>query len=275
MAIDLQLAIETTLPVEVQGIIPSTLRGKSLDEVRRMPIRHGNRPCQLGDLFQATGSLEADNAVHWRGQLNAVHWVGANMDGGVMVVHGDAGRHVGSEMSRGAIEVRGNAGDWVGGELHGGVIHVHGDAGHLVGAAYRGSARGMTGGEIFVHGSAGDEVGHTMRRGAIVVGSVGDLAGCNMLAGTLMICGKSGLRHGAGMRRGTLLFANDVPQLLPSFRHAGMVTPPFIRLFIQSLQRRDYPVEPQWLESHWILHHGDMIEGGRGEVLVRVVRPTP
>ena len=47
--------------------------------------------------------------------------------------------HLGAEMTGGEIHVHGNAGDWVGAEMRGGRIHVHGDAGHLVGAAYRGS----------------------------------------------------------------------------------------------------------------------------------------
>ena len=190
------------------------------------------------------------------------------MDGGVLHIQGDCGRHLGSEMTAGEIVVDGNASDWVGGELKGGVIEVKGDAGHLVGAAYRGSAQGMTGGTIYVHGRTGNEVGHTQRRGLIAVGSAGDLAGFNMLAGTLLVCGDCGIRHGAGMRRGTLLFAGEHPKLLPSFRLACRYQPPFIPLLTRQLGNRNYPTPDLSEQAAWDLYHGDLIEGGRGEILL-------
>lgn len=257
----------TNVPVEVEGITPDKLRGKNADEVSKLPVFHGNQQSELGEFFRVEGSLD-DDTLRWHGDLHGVHWIGAKMNGGAMFIHGDCGRHVGSEMKSGRIVVHGNASDWVGGELHGGEIEVHGDAGHLVGAAYRGSAKGMTGGAIYIHGKAGNEIGHTMRRGAIVVGDAGDLAAFNMLAGTILICGESGIRHGAGMRRGSLLFASDRPTLLPTFRFACPFDPPFVNLLLRHLRSRDYPLPDSLNDPHWDLYHGDMIEGGRGEVLL-------
>ena len=159
----------TTVPVEVEGITPDTVAGKSADDVSRLPIYCGNEQLPLGELFSVSGD-SADGCMHWSGDLAGVHWIGAKMVSGSVIVAGDAGRHVGSEMSGGEIRVEGIAGDWVGGEMRGGVIRVAGKAGHLIGAAYRGSARGMTGGTILIRGGAGNEIGHTMRRGLIAIG---------------------------------------------------------------------------------------------------------
>lgn len=259
---------ETTVPVEVEGVTPDAVRDKPLPEIERLEVFHGNRKAALADLFRVEGDA-SDERIEWRGNLAGVHWIGAKMTAGEIRVEGNAGRHVGSEMRGGEIHVSGDAGDWVGGEMHGGLIHVRGRAGHLIGAAYRGSARGMTGGTILIDGDVGNEVGHTMRRGLLAVGgSCGDLAAFNMLAGTILLAGAVGIRHAAGMRRGTLVFLGDRPPLLPSFRHACRFRPTALRLIFRELARHDFPLTDE-LDADFDLYNGDMIEGGRGEVLVR------
>jgi formylmethanofuran dehydrogenase subunit C len=129
----------------------------------------------------------------------------------------------------------------------------------------------MTGGTILIHGQVGNEVGHTMRRGLIAVGAAGDLAGFNMLAGTIMIFGPSGIRHGAGMRRGTLaLLGGEPPPLLPSFRRACRYRPEVMALLLRHLKRLEFPVPDDLLRTEFDLYNGDLIEGGRGELLIRV-----
>ena len=125
------------IPVEIEGVTPQALRGKTRDEIRSWEIYQGNRKVQLGDFFAVSGDA-SDESIRFEGELSGVHWVGAKMQRGKIYVDGDAGRHVGSEMTGGCIEVAGDAADWLGGEMHGGRIHVRGRAGHLVGAAYRG-----------------------------------------------------------------------------------------------------------------------------------------
>ena len=171
----------------------------------------------------------------------------------------------------GEIHVAGDASDWVGGEMHGGLIHVHGRAGHLIGSAYRGSKRGMTGGTILIEGDAGNEVGHTMRRGWICVGGrAGDAAGFNMIAGSIFVFGEHGIRYGAGMRRGTIaLFGADEPNMLPTFRHACRFRPPIFATMLADLSRHEFPFDPSLASAEYDLYHGDMLDGGRGEVLVR------
>ena len=269
MALRLTYKAPSSVPTEVEGITPDVVENRTLDEIRQLPVFRGNRELELAALFDVNGD-PSDACMDWEGDLSGVHWIGAKMNAGRIRIHGNAGRHVGSELEGGVIDVAGDAGDWVGGEMHGGLIHVRGRAGHLIGAAYRGSARGMTGGTLLIDGSAGNEIGHTMRRGLIAVGGdVGDLVGFNMLAGSIFVFGNGGIRHGAGMRRGTIgFFGPESPEQLPTFRHACRYRPSVLRLIAQFLQQHDFPFDTHRLTSDVDLYNGDLIEGGRGEMMV-------
>ncbi|RLI34824.1 hypothetical protein DRO53_02705 [Candidatus Bathyarchaeota archaeon] len=65
------------------------------------------------------------------------------MTGGMIIVHGDAGRNVGLKMAGGSIKIEGSAGEFLG--------------------------HGMSGGEIYVGGSCGPRLGAEMKGGRIVV----------------------------------------------------------------------------------------------------------
>ena len=270
MALHLTYSASPSVPVEVEGITPDSVAQLVLDEIRRQQVFVGNTKAELGELFQVAGNPN-EQVIHWHGDLSGVHWIGAKMGSGQVHIHGAAGRHVGSEMSGGSIVVHGDAGDWVGAEMRSGFIHVHGDAGHLVGAAYRGSRRGMLGGTILIDGSVGNELGHTMRRGLIVIGKdAGDLIGFNMLAGTIVVMGQVGIRHGAGMKRGTIaLLTGQRPELLPSFQFACALEPLAMTLVFREIERRGMKIPHDVRSLTLRLYNGDMIEGGRGEILLR------
>jgi len=270
MSLTLQYKTCSSIPIEVEGITPDIVRDRSLEAIEQLPVFQGNNKVALAEFFAVSGDA-GDGEMIWEGDLTGVHWIGAKMKSGRIVVNGNAGRHVGSEMEGGKIIVRGDASDWVGGEMHGGFIHVRGRAGHLIGAAYRGSARGMTGGTILIDGDAGNEIGHTMRRGLVAVGgNAGDLAGFNMLAGSVLIFGNAGIRHGAGMRRGTLgFFGEETPPLLPTFRHACRYRPDVLSVILRRLKEHNFAIEEKLLGAEVDLYHGDLIEGGRGEILIR------
>jgi len=270
MPLRLALRQTTSLPLEVEGVTPNVVRDKSLREIERLEILHGNRKLPLAEFFSVTGD-PADETLEWDGDLSSVHWLGAKMPSGQMRVLGPAGRHLGSEMRGGEIHVEGNVSDWAGTEMHGGLIHVHGSAGDFVGAAYRGSPRGMTKGTILIEGNAGNEIGHSQRRGLIAIGgSAGDLAGYNMLAGTILLFGKTGVRHGAGMKRGTIAFLGDaLPPLLPTFRRACRFEPGALKLLARHLRALNFQAPLERLLSPCELFNGDLLEGGRGEILLR------
>lgn len=270
MPLTLELKTQPQVPLEVEGLTPSVAQELGTTGLPGFEVHHGNRQETLADFFTVSGSLD-DGELRFVGDLSGVHWIGAAMDGGKIVIDGDVGRHVGSEMTAGQIEIQGSAGDWLGGEMHGGEIVVHGNAGHLVGAAYRGSRRGMTGGSIIVQGSAGNEIGHTMRRGSIAIGGrSGDLPGFNMIAGSIYLFGECGIRPGAAMKRGTIAYlGSHQPELLPTFRRAGTDRPDFLRLVLRNLQQRGLNIAADVFESRYTLHHGDFLELGRGEIWTR------
>jgi formylmethanofuran dehydrogenase subunit C len=270
MPLRFTLRHKTTVPLEVEGITPDAVRGKSLAEIENIEIFEGNVKTRLADFFSVSGDT-TDEIHEWCGELGGVHWIGTKMQSGRIVIEGNGGRHIGSEMRGGEIHVLGNASDWVGGEMHGGLIHVRGRAGHLVGAAYRGSVKGMTRGTILIGGDAGNEIGHSMRRGTIAIGgNIGDLAGINMLAGSIFVFGDSGIRHGAGMKRGTIAFlGKSAPPILPTFRRACRYRPEIMPLIYRHLRRLDFAVNDELLNSPYDLYNGDFLAGGRGELLIR------
>jgi formylmethanofuran dehydrogenase subunit C len=257
-----------TIPVEAECITPDNLAHKNAAEVAALLVQHGNVQAPLGDFFHVAGDT-ADGEVVVEGDCERVKWLGARMSAGRLTVRGNAGMHLGAEMTGGEIVVHGNVGDWAGAEMHGGRIHVHGDAGHLAGAAYRGSRIGMRGGVLLIDGRAGNEVGSTMRRGLIAIGgAVGDFAGVSLIAGSLFLFGPCGPRPGAGMKRGTLAFLGTQPVLLPTFRHDCTCRPVFLALFLRQLQAWGFRVEDRFLTGTWRRYSGDLLSGGKGEVLV-------
>jgi formylmethanofuran dehydrogenase subunit C len=270
MALRLVYHGQTSVPVEIEGLTPDWACDKSLAEIERFEIFHGNRKIPLAEMFAVTGD-PGDKRFDFEGNLAGVHWIGAHMESGGIHIHGPAGRHTGSEMRGGEIIVDGNVEGWVGAEMHGGLIHVHGSAGHLAGAAYRGSRKGMTGGTILMDGDAGNEIGHTMRRGLIAIGgAAGDMLAFNMIAGTVLVLGECGIRPGAGMRRGTVgLFGPNPPPLLPSFRYGSTFQPLTMRMALRSLRKKGFAVDESLLAADLDLYHGDLVALGKGEIFLR------
>jgi len=272
MTLKLLYKAGTHIPVELEGLTPTAVCGQSLAQVEQFPIWHGNQKITLAELFKVTGDA-SNQRIELEGNLAGVHWIGAGMTTGEMHVAGNAGRHAGSQLRGGELHVHGSTGDWAGAEMRGGLIHVRGSAGHLLGAAYRGSPRGMTGGAILVDGDAGDEIGHTMRRGLLAIGGAcGDFAGINMIAGSILVFGACGLRTGAGMRRGTVALLGREPEpfkLLPSFRFGGCYEPLFLQLMLRELRRLEFKVADDLPRASHALYHGDLLTGGRGEILLR------
>src|SRR5690242_8600195 len=100
MPLRLTLRTPAAVPLEVEGITPDTVRGKSLAEIERLEVYEGNVKASMADFFAVSGDA-ADEVHHWEGDLKGVHWVGAKMQSGRIVIEGSAGRHIGSEMRGG------------------------------------------------------------------------------------------------------------------------------------------------------------------------------
>ena len=282
MSLTLRLKVPTATPIVVTSIVPRNVMGLSLNQAAELEIQHGNQQVSLGSLFHVNGH-EGQEDIVWEGDLSHVHWIGARMRQGHVLVKGNAGRHLGSQMSGGEILVGGNVGDYVGCEMTGGMIRVQGNAADWVGAAYPGNKIGVNRGLIVVDGVAGRGVAMAMRRGTICIGgSVGPLAGWNMRAGTLIIGGQTKEMLGKGMLRGTILLANHkvvgrsiaedalgsvLENLPPTFTHAGRITTAALGLLIRWAKSQALPVNLNEASTFW-LFHGDHLRGGRGEVII-------
>jgi formylmethanofuran dehydrogenase subunit C len=273
MSLKLVYRGQTSIPVEIEGLTPDWACDKSLAEIERFDIFHGNRKIPLAEMCTVSGD-PADQRIEFDGNLAGVHLIGAHMRSGEIHVHGPAGRHVGSEMRGGEIHIDGDAGGWLGCEMRGGLIHVRGNAGDLVGAAYRGSAKGMSGGTIIVDRNAGHEIGLSMQQGVIAIGGrAGDVLGFNMKDGTIIVLGDAGIRAGAAMRGGTIaLLGPTPPPILPSFRFDRTAKPENLALLLQNLRTQGFRLDPSLLSAEVDVYIGDLVEDGAGELLLRHIR---
>jgi formylmethanofuran dehydrogenase subunit C len=270
MPIKLSYRGETSVPVEVEGLTPDWACDKSLAEIERFEIFHGNRKMPLAEMFTVAGEA-GDKRFDFEGNLAGVHWIGAHMRTGQIYVHGPAGRHVGSELRGGEIYIEGDAGGWVGCEMRGGLIDIHGNAGHLVGAAYRGSSKGMTGGTILVGGDAGNEIGLSMQQGVIAIGgAAGDMLGFNMTDGTILVARDCGIRAGAGMHGGTIgLLGPAPPPLLPSFRLDRTTPPEKLASVLRDVHDKGLRLDESRLPAAVDIYVGDLVADGSGEIHLR------
>ena len=100
MSLTLRYRAKTSVPVEIEGVVPDRLRDKSLAEIERLEIYHGNRKLPLAELFSVSGD-PSDGRIDFEGDLAGVHYIGYGMSDGEIHVHGNAGRHVGGEMTGG------------------------------------------------------------------------------------------------------------------------------------------------------------------------------
>jgi formylmethanofuran dehydrogenase subunit C len=262
-----------SIPIEADCICPDLFAGRSLEEIKSLPVFYGRRKMALSDLFavESVGQGGDSSPPHIivQGDLAHVKKIGHRMTQGRITVRGTAGLHLGAFMSGGEIVVEGNAGDWAGAHMQGGRIWIKGNAGHLLGAAYRGEKSGVNRGEIIVEGNAGREVGAQMRRGLIVVmGDAGDFSGARMVAGSLFVFGCLGARAGAGMKRGTIVACGDHGDLLPTFRYACRYQPVFLRQYLLRLRAWGLPIGDEYLEGSYQRYHGDFSTLGKGEILI-------
>jgi len=164
-ALTLELKNPPKYRIDMRGLTPCQLKGKTNREIARIPLFHGNRKILVGDLFQVTGRDKSRlQILSDSPRLDAI---GAAMQQGSIHIEGLAGVYTGMEMRGGELSIDGNAGDYTGAGLMNGTIVIQGNAGHFLGAALPGERQGMRGGCIITKGSAGDRAGDRMRRGAI------------------------------------------------------------------------------------------------------------
>ena len=263
------------IPVEAEVICPDAVAGKTLKEVKGLPVYVGNKTHALSDFFEVEGELAeapGEQVIVVDGACQTVKYIGAKMSAGEILVRGCAGMHAGAQMSGGEMVVEGNTRDWAGAEMKGGLLRIKEDSRNMTGAAYRGSPDGMTGGCIVVEGDAGLEAGAFMRRGMLVVkGDVAPFAGVHMNGGEIFVFGKVARRVGAEAKGngGFIACLGEVEAILPTYVHEATYTPTFMKLYMRQLRDELGIVEAEsFLEAPFRRYIGDLAVGGNCEVLV-------
>lgn len=261
------------LSIDFTGIVPDRVANLPPAGIARLPIQADERPAALGDLFRVAGS-PADRRIECRGDFSRVHFIGAAMAGGEIIVDGPAGRHAAAGLAGGTLTIRGDAGDWLACEMAGGEVRVAGGVGDNAASALPGSPHGMRGGLVTIAGDAGSLAGSRMRRGILAIGGdCGPAAAFEMRAGSVVVGGTVGPHAGSGMRRGSLIAMGPAFEPSAMFRRGAAWSPAFMPLVEARLAAAGFRPRGDsargllgGLWQHW---HGDQLNGGRGEIFTR------
>lgn len=253
--------------LDLAPLMPHRLAGLSQGEIERLNLGVvGRRPVLVGDAFRVTMGEAAFVAIE--GGSARLDGVGEGMEGGAVVVEGDAGQRVGRAMRGGRLEVRGSVGHRAASGMRGGAVVIAGDCGDFLGGPLAGEVEGMAGGIAVVRGNAGARAGDRLRRGLVVVeGRARDLVGSRMIAGTVVVCGSAGAMPGALMRRGSLVLGRAealAPTFVPVRAAEGGV---FAALLARAL-RPHSAAAAALAESAVRRLAGDMASLGKGEILL-------
>lgn len=222
-------AFSSTIPLEAEIISTDNFAGKTIDEIKKLPVWKGNREKTLGDYFDVKGGkadAPADLKIIIAGDVSMVKGIGTKMTAGEIVINGKAGMHTADLLSGGKITVEGDVDDFCGTEMKKGELIVNGNAGNYFIAAGRGNWRGMTGGKVVVKGNVGSEMAAWVRGKTTRIeinGNVKAFAGVHMHGGLLIINGDVSERLGAEMARGIIIVNGKSESILPSFKYAGEV----------------------------------------------------
>ncbi len=210
---------EFDVPIQAACISVDALAGKTVQEIKAMPITEGKETITLGDAFEVTEdkTVETPN-ITLNGDFSRVKRIGQGMKTGEIVINGDAGMHTGEKLAGGKIVVNGNSGGWTGSEMKKGLIEVHGDSGDYTASPYRGTNTGMKGGLISVDGNVGTDVGCYLQGGIIKIkGSAGRFLGYHMSNGTIYLEKGCDTRAGACMTGGKIIINGAIELLMPTF----------------------------------------------------------
>jgi formylmethanofuran dehydrogenase subunit C len=257
--ITLTLLKELTVPVVAACINPDVFKGKSVQEISKLPITEGNRNLTLSDLFEVKEDSAETPSITINGEAGKVKRVGQGMKSGEIVVNGNIGMHTGEKMGGGKITVNGDSGGWTGSQMKDGVIEIHGNAGDYMASPYRGSETGMSGGLIVVDGSVGTDSACYMRGGIIKIkGNGGRFLGYHMLNGVIYVEKDCDTRLAPRMVGGKIVIAGAVADIMPTFTVDG----------VKKSVKVDDALK---VEGPFYVFLGDLAEHGNGKLFVSKV----
>jgi formylmethanofuran dehydrogenase subunit C len=283
----LELTLKRTLEHRVDGspLVPERLAKVPLADLLSLPLSTANSSrVRLEELFWVQLPAGPSDMVVIRGDCSRLDELGRGMSSGTLMVDGSAGDRVGSGMRGGTVLVAGDAGDEVCSGMRGGVVAIAGRCGDRLAMPLPGERSGMRGGDIVIAGSVGVRACQRMRRGTVcIAGDVGEYLAPHMIAGTILVLGNTEAHWGLGIRRGSLLFANEpigeTAAALSPRRNLELSFLPLIWNHLRSVQHHLVSLgEPlqkaMWRavplpSTRWVDRRiGDTSTGGCGEVLV-------
>ncbi len=259
------------IPVETECIIPNQFAGKTVAEIKKLPVYQGNQTLSLKDFFKITGKSQKsadETEIHIKGDLRKFKMIGKAMKGGKITIEGSTGMYLGAEMIAGRIHVKGSVGSWAAAEMEGGNIQIEGDAGDYLCAGYRGSRDGMRGGRVYVAGDVGREMAAHMRRGFLAVrGNVGSPCAVRMMGGTIIIIGDVAERMGIQATRGMIIHLGKLDSMLPTYKFSGISEREIVNYYLRYLKDRrpdflEQEIDPQ---EKWMKFSGDFAEADTDE----------
>jgi formylmethanofuran dehydrogenase subunit C len=254
--------------LDISPLTPNKLDGKTLANIKRIPLVYGKETVNVDELFFVKGRVSEKILIEK--SCDKLIYVGQDMTKGSIKVKGDVGDFLGQGLKGGIVTVEGNSGSWIGNNMSGGRININGNAGDYVGAGLPGDSFGMRNGLINITGNAGDRVGDRMRRGIIIIqGKSGDYCGSRIHAGTIIALNKVGTHPGEGMRRGTIILAKRPIHISATFKSNGNLKMQFLRLLFTQLATMD--VSFQLFNKYGVTAHrfsGDLARNGKGEILI-------
>lgn len=217
------------IPLEAESISCDIFAGKTIEEINKLPVFHGNQKATLKDFFEIKGTKE-DSAENIRiiieGDVSQVKNIGQNMKAGEIVIKGNAGMHTAEYLNGGSVIVEGDVGDFSANEVKKGKVHVKGNAGAYFASALRGSWRGVTGGTIIIDGNVGIESGTFLagkKTRLHIKGNAATMLGLHLAGGVIIVDGDVEERLAGQMARGKIIVNGKVSELLPSFQQDGEV----------------------------------------------------
>jgi formylmethanofuran dehydrogenase subunit C len=69
-------------PLEAGSVVPDSFAGKSIEDIRGMPVAHGNRAGRLGDFFEV--HEDGTGAITLKGDLSRVKNIASGMTYGTV-----------------------------------------------------------------------------------------------------------------------------------------------------------------------------------------------
>lgn len=283
----LELTLKRPLDQHIDGsqLSPQKLLHIPLAELMSLPLRTSRSgSVRLEDLFWVQWPNVPSDMVMIRGDCSLVAGLGHQMSSGALVIDGNAGDRIAEGMRGGVILVAGNAGEDACAGMRGGIVAVNGNCGDRLATPLPGERSGMRGGDILIAGNVGDRACQRMRRGTVcIAGNAGKYLAPHMIAGTILVLGKTAAQWGMGMQRGSLLFAShpegETGASLSPCRHLELSFLPLVWNHLRSVQQhlvslcaplqrmpwRSFAIpSTRWVERRI----GDVSAGGQGEVLV-------